>query len=960
MRVLTGLFSIAMIAGFLPAQNESTLLTKIRQLTFEGKRAGEGYFGAEGKRMVFQSERQADNPFYQIYLMDLETGDTERVSPGHGKTTCAWIHPHQNKVFFASTHLDPKAREKQQKELDFRASGKSRRYAWDYDEHFDLFEADLDKGTTHRLTDTMGYDAEGSWSPDGKWIAFASNRHAYTEKLSKKDRETFEVDKSFMMEIYIMKADGSQVKRLTHTKGYDGGPFFNPTGTHICWRRFSEDGTLAEVYTMKIDGSDQKRLTRLDAMSWAPYFHPSEDYLIFATNKHGFANFELYLVDNKGEKEPVRVTDTDGFDGLPVFSPDGKSLSWTSNRTAEKSSQIFMARWDHQAALKLLGLHGVQAGDQPVPVQTQVGVAREDLEGHVKILAGEAMEGRLTGTPGEQKATAYVASVFQAIGLEPAGDNGSYFQEFPFVAGVSLGKKNDMRFQAKNYQVDQDWRPLSFSKNGPTGDVEIAFAGYGIKAPARDGQEEYDAFVHLDVKDKWVLVFRYLPENLEDKRRQHLSRFASLRYKAMVIRNKGALGMIVANAPGAETKEELVRLAFDASLSGTGIAAISVSNSLRDALLASVADKVNGSMEKLDRGEAVMGFALNGITLSATVDIAQEKRKGRNVLGRLNAKQTPGTTALAIGAHVDHLGRGGSGNSLAREGEKTAIHFGADDNASGTAGLMEIAQYLADQKTKGKLKMKRDVLFAAWSGEELGLLGSHYFAANYNGKAENDPLSPAIAAYLNMDMIGRMKENLVLQGLGSSSIWKGEIERRNAPIGLSIVTQNDSYLPTDATSFYLKKVPILSAFTGSHSDYHSPRDTYDKLNYQGMTDIVRFMALVARGLVQREEAPDYLEMKKPEGRGSRAVMRAYLGTIPDYASGDVPGLKLSGVAKEGPADKAGLKGGDIIVNLGGKKIENIYDYTYAIEALKIGKATEVTVVRDGKKITMTMTPASRQ
>ena len=195
--------------------DEDTYLSGSRQLTFEGRRAGEGYFGADGAKLIFQSEREPGNPFYQIYVMDLETGDTNRVSPGHGKTTCAWIHPDGAKALFSSTHADPASERLQQEELDFRASGQERRYSWDYDEHFDIYEAGLDGSNLKNLTDVRGYDAEGSYSPDGEWIAFASNRHAYTEALSREDADTFERDKSYLMGIYLMKSDGADVKLLT-------------------------------------------------------------------------------------------------------------------------------------------------------------------------------------------------------------------------------------------------------------------------------------------------------------------------------------------------------------------------------------------------------------------------------------------------------------------------------------------------------------------------------------------------------------------------------------------------------------------------------------------------------------------------------------------------------------------------------------------------------------------------
>jgi Tol biopolymer transport system component len=338
------------------AQTEVDFLHQTRQLTFDGKRSGEGYFSADGAKMVFQSEREPDNPFYQIYLLDLETGDQERVSPGMGKTTCAWIHPTGTKVIFASTHLDAESTSKQKAEFAERASGRVRKYSWDYDEHYDLFEYSLTDKQLKPITTERGYDAEGAYSPDGKSIVLASNRAAYAEPLSLEEQKRLEVDKQYFMEIYVCDADGSHAKRLTNVKGYDGGPFFSADGKRICWRRFDEKGMIAEIWTMNVDGSDQRQITQLGAMSWAPFFHPSGDYLIFTTNLHGFDNFELYIVSATGKGKPVRVTSTEGFDGLPVFSPDGKKLSWTSGRTSSKQSQIFLADWDDTAARKALGL----------------------------------------------------------------------------------------------------------------------------------------------------------------------------------------------------------------------------------------------------------------------------------------------------------------------------------------------------------------------------------------------------------------------------------------------------------------------------------------------------------------------------------------------------------------------------------------------------------------------------
>jgi len=333
---------------------ESDFLSGTRRLTYEGLRAGEGYFSADGTQLVFQSERSKENPFYQIYLLDLETGDTRQVSPGHGKTTCPFIQPHGGDILFGSTHHDPKSLELQQAELDFRASGEERRYSWDYDPEMEIWIEDAESKKLVRLTDVRGYDAEASYSPDGQWIVFSSMRDAYNRELTESEQSELELNPSYFAEIYVMKADGSEQTRLTDVAGYDGGPFFNADGSRIVWRRFSEDGLTADVWTMNPDGTDPTQVTDFRSMSWAPYAHPSGDYIFFSSNKHGFGNFEVFIVDTAGKKEPVRVTTTDGFDGLPVPTPDGRQLAWTSTRHGGDGGQIYLARWNHEKALAAL------------------------------------------------------------------------------------------------------------------------------------------------------------------------------------------------------------------------------------------------------------------------------------------------------------------------------------------------------------------------------------------------------------------------------------------------------------------------------------------------------------------------------------------------------------------------------------------------------------------------------
>ena len=360
--------------------DESRFLSRIRRLTVEGRRAGEGYFSPDGREIVFQSEREPGNPFFQIYLLSFETGETLRVSTGIGKTTCAFISPSDGGVLFASTHLDPRSAELQREEIEFRESGQERRYSWDYDPAMDLFAWDRDTGELTRLTEARGYDAEASYSPDGEWIVFTSMRSLFEDELTERERRLSEVDPSYFGEIWIMRADGSGKTRLTNAPGYDGGPFFFPDGERIVWRRFSEDGVTADIFSMRRDGSDLRKLTDFRSMSWAPYVHPSGEYLFFASNKLGFSNFEVYLVDTAGEKEPVRVTTTDGFDGLPVPTPDGRGLSWTSTRHGEGSGgQIYLADWDHEEAVSALREAAPRISDAnrpPLPASSPVRASR--------------------------------------------------------------------------------------------------------------------------------------------------------------------------------------------------------------------------------------------------------------------------------------------------------------------------------------------------------------------------------------------------------------------------------------------------------------------------------------------------------------------------------------------------------------------------------------------------------
>ncbi|MCG9126810.1 M28 family peptidase [Candidatus Poribacteria bacterium] len=956
------------------AAEETQFLENIRQLTYDGKRAGEGYFSEDGNNLIFQSERELDNPFYQIYLLNLLTGDTHRVSPGIGKTTCAFFRPGTDEVLFGSTHHDVFAEGKQKEEIAFRESGKERRYSWDYDEAMDIFTSNRDGSNLVQLTDTPGYDAEASYSPNGKYIVFCSLRDAYPKaELSAKELKQFEVDPAYFGEIYIMNSDGTNQKRLTDMPGYDGGPFFTPDGTRIVWRHFSADGNKADIYTMNLDGRRVQRLTDFDSMSWAPYFHPSGEYVIFASNKLGFSNFELFLVDAKGRHEPVQITSTEGFDGLPVFSPDGNRLCWTSTRNSQSISQLYLASWNHKAALQAISISPRHERESKLSSDSENHFEtdypdflienRSSIQEHVEFLADDMLEGRMTGSDGAKRAADYIVEKFRELNLQPGGEQGGFFQTFEFTAGRNvITEENRFNIQITSgdskelfeFNVNEDFLPLSFSRNGVV-EGEVVFVGYGLTVPGELGVG-YNSYAGLDVKDKIVVALRYVPEEIDSERRQELNRYAGLRYKAMQARENGALAFLVVAGPNSPNAGELIPLDFDSSLADSGIVSVSITSKVANALFSNYEKQLVDVQSGLDNENPhFLGqFPLPNVKLKIVVSIEKVKKTDNNVLAKFSPDQTTGTPEyIVVGAHYDHIGHGEIG-SLARKDEQGQIHNGADDNASGTSVVLKLAEMFSQEYHNNPDKFTKGIIFALWSGEELGLIGSTHFV--------NEPVIPLhnINAYINFDMVGRLRNNkLILQGTGSSPIWTKLIEKRNVPIGFDLTLQTDPYLPTDVTAFYPKEIPVLSFFTGGHEDYNRPTDDPDTLNYAGLERISNLAYGIISELVYTDKRPEYVKVERsPSEGGSRDTLRAYLGTIPDYTTEGV-GVRISGVRASGPADKAGLKGGDVIVEFGGKKITNIYDYTYALDAVKIGEPINVIVLRDGKQVNIKVTPEAR-
>lgn len=587
--------------------------------------------------------------------------------------------------------------------------------------------------------------------------------------------------------------------------------------------------------------------------------------------------------------------------------------------------------------LPLLLCPALAASDDFDPARTQ---------SLVEALAAPAMEGRLTGTPGEQSSAERIIQTLKELGARPlTGDD--YRWDFQFTAG---SRDTGTNLAGPDGKVAAgDVRGLGFSATGSmTGSV--VFAGYGIRVP--ESQDfGYDSYVGLDVKDKVVLVLRYYPEEATPEARKILARYSGLRYKALTARELGAKALLVVTGPNSPNAGELAPMSFDTSISGSGIVAASITGTVGERLMAAANRSLAEAQSSLDTANPhVGGFSLGEQPWTLDVQIERTQRTGHNLLARLDAESPESQRPwIILGAHYDHLGRGDGGNSLARQDEVGEVHHGADDNASGVAAVLEAARYLSDQD------LGRHVAIAFWSGEELGVIGSSHFV-------EHGPLDlDQVAAYLNFDMVGRSRDNqLNLQAVGSSEQWPGLIEKGNLVVGFDLSLTQDPYLPTDSTSFYTAGIPTLNFFTGSHEDYHRPSDTADKINHDDLVRVARLGALITRRLAQETEPPGHVKVERTRQEGGgRDSVRAYTGTIPDYTT-EVEGLRLSGIMAGGPADQAGLEEGDVIVEFGGQSITNIYDYTYALDAVKIDVPITVVVMRGDQRIEATIVPTSRK
>jgi hypothetical protein len=556
----------------------------------------------------------------------------------------------------------------------------------------------------------------------------------------------------------------------------------------------------------------------------------------------------------------------------------------------------------------------------------------------IKILASPRMQGRGDGTRGLRRAEDYVEHQFRALGLQPAGERG-FRQAFRVTTGARLKSNNRLAVKLngaeKKLKLGQDYIPLSFSSVGSVAGP-VVFAGYGITAD----EFHYDDYAHLDVRNKIVLVLRYEPEAFDQKsggRTQH----AHLITKAINARNHGARAIILVNGKlQGEEQDLLLRFGSLAGPEDAGIPILQVTNAMAGGWLTAGGKSLADLQSDINADLKPRSFALpDAVQVALTVNIQSLHAKVDNLLGYL-----PGKTDeyIIIGAHYDHLGRGNA-SSLAPS-QIGEIHPGADDNASGTAGVLELARLFAPQRGQ----LQRGILFAAFAGEELGLLGS----ANWV-KQPTRPLDKAVAM-INMDMIGRInKETVYVGGVGTGSSLKPLLEKTTAAYPFNIKYSAGGYSASDHISFVTKRVPVLFFFSGLHSDYHKPSDTWDKIDAPDATRLLDLVADVTRSLADASGRPQFLKVEmeaSPGGPSGGGGYGPYFGSVPDF--GEVEnGVKFADVRPGSPAAKAGLQAGDVLVQFGSKPIKNLYDFTDALRRSRVGDVVEVKVLRNGAPVT---------
>jgi hypothetical protein len=573
---------------------------------------------------------------------------------------------------------------------------------------------------------------------------------------------------------------------------------------------------------------------------------------------------------------------------------------------------------------------------------------------HVSFLASDDLKGRGDGSPELERAADYIASQFRTLGLKPAGDNDTFFQKFQITTGTAYGQHIALDIDGVKLSIDEDFEPLSLSLAGEI-ESPLVFAGYGITA--RDLQ--WDDYQGIDAVGKIVLVLRHEPQELDPNSRfdgKNMTSHATFMNKAINAKQHGARGILFITDPNnhPEDKDAMTPSIREAGTDESGIIAMRVKRARVAPLFEKLGKSISDVQRGMDANMKPQSFDLQA-RAHMVADISRVRKTVRNVIAALpGSEEKLKKEWVVVGAHYDHLGLGDE-HSLAPS-QIGQIHHGADDNASGTAGVLEFA-HLASQNRPA---FKRSILFMTFAGEEWGLLGSNYYV--------NHPTVPldSIAGMINMDMIGRVNgDRLNVLGVGTAPEFKPWIEEFNKSVGMQINYSSSGHDGSDHISFDGKHIPILFFFSGLHSDYHRPSDTSDKINSKGAVQVLALVAMATQRLASSPTRPQYTEVheEKPANAATASTSGSgygpYFGSVPDFRD-DIKGVLFADVRADSPAGKAGLKAGDTLVEFSGQAIQNLYDFTYALGSKKVGDTVSVVVQRNGQPLKVNVTLEERK
>ena len=556
----------------------------------------------------------------------------------------------------------------------------------------------------------------------------------------------------------------------------------------------------------------------------------------------------------------------------------------------------------------------------------------EELHQHIGYLASTELGGRLPGTENDRQAAAYIAGEFEKAGIELLGENG--FQYFDVVTGVSAGDHNELIADTFEGRVKKDFIPLSFSKNTSL-EADVIVVGYGFQV--ENDTLEWDDYENVDVSGKWVLILRGEPG--DENPGSPFAPTAGLREKALTAKDNGAGGVLFVSAPSFDKDDELMRMFYDKTTADAGLPVFHIKRELADQLIGVTIASIDDSIS-----ENMVPVSFNsGHKLFGQADVAHKKVRTMNVVGFIEGNDPVlREEIIVLGAHYDHLGMGGPGSG-SREPDTIAVHNGADDNASGVAGIIEIAEKIAANRSG----LKRSVVVVAFGAEEMGLIGSKYFV-------ENPMISiDEIVAMFNFDMIGRLgdERSIAFGGTGTSLETEDLLNKYLEKHDLKGSFSSEGFGPSDHAAFYAEDIPVFFISTGAHQDYHTPQDDIEYINFEGEKDVADLSYDLIMDVANREMALTYQEAGS-KTRQTRMNFKVTLGIVPDFTSSENNGLGVGGVRADGPADKAGMQKGDRIVALDGLEVTNIYDYMARLKKLEAGQIITVDVIRDDEKIVL--------